>query len=513
MRYVPIEYSYPWDSFWRKLVNAIEMQLKVESVLRSRTRNRLNRISDLKRRPSETNDGEGEPLFADLPSELYLSDRYEARDLVILEKFGLGAIVMDEIIQLLKHDLSLDRVNMSKMKGKFTSKEWHSRAALLLQCRGQQDRPRNLQTLRQLELIPLKDGRWVPATIGPIYFPITDDKAPIPGGLDLMLVHPDAASNENRGYLFRLLGVTTATAGTIRAKILATYGTRDGVELASKITRDISTEHWRFLYLTQHAASTKESLSSVRIWDHAKRFDPVGNFDYYLPDHSANGPQTILGQEMEGLNIYLIDTCYLKDPPGPLDGSTLTWTQWLHNCAGIRRHLRLVNKAKDGLSEECRSISKKRPEKFLGWLKSVWPDEGHLVCANAAIRDPLMLVTHVRCLGPDRKTDCLKYSWLPAPDLRAACHRFLGDSFFPFLALPSGEDDDNLGRWSFLTKELGVGMKDGLKFRLAMLRYFNLAHKEITCKSIMILLTRLYNYIEASWLERQDSASCEEEIR
>jgi hypothetical protein len=133
------------------------------------------------------NDNSGQPLFADLPKELYLSDRYSIKDRNLLKNFGMNALCMEDIVRLVEHDLRIASKGKSKMKGKDTDENWHTKAAILLQLPFKNSWTERISELKRLDLIPLQDGGWVVATAGPIHFP-TVDGILIPRGLDLQFV-------------------------------------------------------------------------------------------------------------------------------------------------------------------------------------------------------------------------------------------------------------------------------------------------------------------------------------
>lgn len=168
-------------------------RLHTQQVLRSRQRGVLRPIKELRYRLPSTNDQHGNPLFADLCPELYLSDSYTFQDIALFKKFGLSSLYMNEIVATVKQDLSPVGLSlfgrpMSRMKASETDDDWHSRDASIFSLPFKNKWDRLIQLIKELELIPLHDGLLVPAVIRDIYYPSVGG-TPVPRDLGLRLLH------------------------------------------------------------------------------------------------------------------------------------------------------------------------------------------------------------------------------------------------------------------------------------------------------------------------------------
>lgn len=178
----------------REVVAMIKEKICRTPVVRSRERGKLRPIKELRSHQNTVNDEHGNPLFADLPRELYLSDHYSTMGRIILKDFGLNGINLNSYFLLLEHDLKLAGAGKSRMNGKDTDNSWQTKAAIALQKNFKRGIQRQISNLKQLDLIPLHDARWVTATAGPVYFP-TLAGIHIPSDLNLQLVETVAAEN------------------------------------------------------------------------------------------------------------------------------------------------------------------------------------------------------------------------------------------------------------------------------------------------------------------------------
>lgn len=128
MRYLAGMKEYPWDDFWRRLVDKITAKMAEAEILEPRRRGSPRCIGDLRRISPMSQDSNSEPLFEDLPgtSEMYISTGYEQTDQVILADYGLHLLYHDEFMARVKYDLSLPN---SRMKNPLAAADWHTRAA------------------------------------------------------------------------------------------------------------------------------------------------------------------------------------------------------------------------------------------------------------------------------------------------------------------------------------------------------------------------------------------------
>lgn len=502
MRYLPQKSSFPWENFWKLLVTRIEARVTNTPILRSRGRGLLCPIDDLRYRLQRHNDGNGNPLFADFPTEIYLSDHYLPRDRDLLLDFGLKALSKEDVLDLVKRDLSLARDGKSRMRSKNTTNDWHTRAAALLSLPFNDSCDAYIRRITRLRLIPLQQGSWANAVQGHIYFP-TVNGVHIPRDLDLDLVDSTATENTERAHLFECLGVKDATTKAIRIEIFAMY---KSPEKCGHVTPDISRDHLQFLYRTHQTANETDCSDRIEVYD---RLDNLMNFpsdlDMYIPDDHPYGPRKLLGDDESYRTsiVYPIHDCYLESFPQKSSGMDMAWVEWLHSYVGIRRHLRLVTRDKSGLSPACKWISRYRPEKFLGFLKRLWPFEGKLALAADTSCAVDLRCTEVPCIGGLMVE--LQSTYLPLPDLQNSCRRFMVEGErFPFVKLPAdGNGEGMLEQWSFL-EDLWVGTKDNLYFSLEILSRLRMANPDASKMRDISRLPDLYLSIDARLQDTED---------
>ena len=98
------------------------------------------------------------------------------------------------------------------MKARTTDDDWYGLVAEILNASATQSS--GLNTLRYIELVPLKDGSWTSCNAGSIYYPRVDD-IDVPTDLGLRLLEPNSYQISPRQELFQRLKVSPVTNGIV----------------------------------------------------------------------------------------------------------------------------------------------------------------------------------------------------------------------------------------------------------------------------------------------------------
>lgn len=198
------------------------------------------------------------------------------------------------------------------------------------------------------------------------------------------------------------------------------------------------------------------------------------SFDLYIPENYPYGAQGSLGSGASALRISFVHTKYLEDSLEKPSGMALTWTEWVHECLRVRRHVKLVERQRTSLSRESEFMAKHRPQKFLGFLKYLWPLEGELVLQDTNLLTFLKR-TQLPFIGGRKQQ--LSETYLPLPVLQELCQWFMEGEYVQFLELPVSTGNDDLSsQWSFLANGPGVGIEDDLEFRLHILGFIKMGN-------------------------------------
>lgn len=468
MRYIDNVSKGEWGPFWQKLIDKIKLRIANIDILRPRRLGPLRRIEDLTRLGNIFLDEVRDPLFADLPNlqEKYLSSNYKHEDLHILEKFGLRWLYFDEFLQTVKHDLSLPS---SRMKGRFTVDDWHTRAAKALNFSFAKNWDDQIDETKALSLLPLNDGRWVSSNDGATYFPTVGDGIIIPEDLGLQLLDGKACNDAARTALFSNLEVQNLKQSDARDLIIRRHASRTSFSLQA------SYNHLVFLYLTE-GQKRVDSYRSLKLCNnHETSLSPKTHDFYFINDDPYSLWQLSRTDSLR-TDVNFVHPKYLEDAPRQ-KSQKASWKDWLYEL-GIRRYPRLISPDGSALSSECALIAKSIPKKFLGFLRYAWNSDGATMIQNKDVLKQ-MKNTEVLCQWNTEDTISLNCTYLPLPNLKNQCMRFMeGDEFFPFLYLDKSLDKErDVADWKFLSEHLGVGNSDNWLFFVDMLYQIMRNHK------------------------------------
>lgn len=470
MEYLPSKsISQP---FWAKLLPKIIKLLQNTPIWLSRSGKSWKCASHLKELSPDTLDDERNPLFDDLPNELYLSDGYGSCDRATLAMLGIDVISIDEIIERVRADL----INSSsRMKSPMTTRSWHGRSADLLLAPFKRDYPKGIQQVKNLSLIPLGDGSWVSSAVGKIFYP-EDGRVPVPTDLGIQLVEMMALAVPSRKTLFSELGIRAPKSQGVINLIIGRYNKFNAVDLYHSI------EHLRYLYW-KLPADQKSLDRTIYLKDHANQpvyraFLTFGNKDLivddlYFESEDVYGASRLLTELKDGEDIiapgypvHFINGAYLEAVSSKAIQNNTPWKDWLANFAKVRSIPRLVSRGDDKkLSEVFSYILQRRRDRVVGALKAHWTS--YVPLMNEEILRTLCEAS-VPCDGTVDTP--LAETYMPLSDLKDYRAKLGGELTVPFLKLPTALNEKSLAEWDFL-KILQVRYKADLDFFIHILRH------------------------------------------
>ena len=521
MRWLPQRKTYPWDEFWLSLLERIEKGISNVKVLRTLVSGQLKYITNVARLQPWLRDENGDPLFLDLATEIYLAKEYTEEDLDSLGPYGLCSAGTHAVIDRVENDLACG-FRRCRMRNPLTDNQWHSLAARALMKLEElsASSPSTNERFKELKLVPLGNGTWVSATSSRLYYSHSEQLT-IPDCLGLRLVDTDAANNPDRRALFDKLGVTEALVKDVRALVLQEpldpVGTQDAL-LASVTCL-------KFLYLSEGLVDNEEAqadMKGFRIYDqYLKAYLPTKS-RVYIPTSDEYGPlQTLTANgKAPRFPASFLNYGYLADIPATPLGQIYCWEEWLPSRLRLFRHVKLITRDSQKrlfLSLEFRYLERHRPERLLGALQRAWEIEGTKAVKSADVLEGLRTL-EVPCNERDEFSlgEPLATTYLPLPELKGKLSRYVEDEGFLFLDL--GEpitSSTYTAKWGFLVDHLGVGHTDDLRFYLSILktiRFSNAAagvrrHARIldVYEAIHARCREADNFLDAQAETRQDS--------
>ncbi|KAH7006858.1 hypothetical protein EDB80DRAFT_893373 [Ilyonectria destructans] len=227
MRYLPNQATLRSDLFWSQHTTSIADALSRLPLLWTDIGSNLGQlysISQLRRLGENEVDVDGRPLFPDLTEEpIYLSVRYERKDVDVLTEYGLGAVQTKDLIPRLRALTEREAWNVKFYQNR--DEDWQSRVARRVLGAWEDQREDWKDALKTMPLLPLASGLLrAPADLSSkVYFPDIDG-IPIPPDVSLVMILPAAAANPDCRKLYQALGVVSADSATVRS-LLSPKGT------------------------------------------------------------------------------------------------------------------------------------------------------------------------------------------------------------------------------------------------------------------------------------------------
>lgn len=469
MRYLPDRNNKNWGSLWLSLVNKIADRLSRTPVLYCHRDFDRHLIRNLVRLKLDLY-ADGEPLFEDGDREEIVSQQYENSDLNILMDYGLEYADWEHIISWIAADLN--RGAHSRMRSSTTTNTWHTQAAKLLHQPFAQKLAGTSSELKEMALLPLKEGTWVAATSGPVYFAKVDG-IDIPPSLGLRIVD-ETVPNTHRKRLFEDLGVQKAPKVLIRKKILEIYETAHLPDFSLQISK----QHLEYLYLTHHLEDADEHpYWKIPIFDqdgYLRR--PCFTSMYMTTDRSPYSPWELLrggdptsSPQCDASRLLapyrFMNEEYFLHPPDTPQNQALTWNEWFHSHLYIRKYVYFGG---TGLSYAAKYLQNYRPERFLGALRI------HYLHNRDLSPEFIQEIQNTKFLCRGGQKMFLKDVYVPTERLEDRVARFVEhDAFFPWLWLDIENLHDIIPKeWDRLLRVLKGGkLVDDVEFALDMLRH------------------------------------------
>ncbi|KAF5532469.1 hypothetical protein FMEXI_12426 [Fusarium mexicanum] len=355
------------DPFWSALDSDIRSWISQNPVLRCKGSRPWRLISHLTRVPPEAQDENGKPLLDDPSGDSYLLHKYPAAAAAKLTEYGLATLTDTRLLELLEMDLESPKPRMHTS----TSRDWQIAMSRLLSKLLTNDE--QLDKLKSLPIVQLRDGSWASPASGPLYFP-TSGNSSIPESLEFRDVTLLATFQPERRTSYEKLGVTEPTVKEVRQKILDTFKSAESLPFGDVY------EYLRYLYLTHQSFNLssphEQPYGDVRVLTTGLKLqNPHTTTVYYPGIDDPYSPESLLGP------VSIANFLHPKiwndgaDKPGP---SHPTWKVWLCDSIGIRERPSLLQAKAQSESEPINvGSSTGTDDRLLGFIERLWIHEGH----------------------------------------------------------------------------------------------------------------------------------------
>lgn len=200
--------------------------------------------------------------------------------------------------------------------------------------------------VRDLPIVPLRGGRWVPATATKLYFPDIGAGFTLPSGIRVDIIEDGAVHDPSRYELFTRLGARHLNSAEVFQIILEEHA-KHGSSYITWSAETVVAHAW-FLFKSPTKPSDYD-LGALRL---ASKNSPLlhSGKDLYMELPESTFRISDYLSVTSNVAHYLHDQYLTVAPPG----QAKAWLKWLQNGIGVRTMPKLMDSGK--VSQEFQAI-------------------------------------------------------------------------------------------------------------------------------------------------------------
>ena len=457
LAYIP---TYPITGFWQPLQRLITQNLSEERVLYSRA-GVLFEPSTL-RILSNFFTHKEQPLLPEVARPWhFLSPKYLDSHSSALKSLGVKVFSYDDAFDLIDDDL---RTESSSIQTTPLQDTWHNSFITFIKEALSRNSSSYRDRIYEKCIVPVRvqsQLEWRrPAQ--DIYFPTVVDEGTgseritigMPVGVDLVVLHPDAATESSRLEVYQLLGVCHCPNDVVCTAIKRWYmkpGTKGRDDLRSSL---------EILFWSSYKISpgTSQKLLAVT----AKPMFLDTRKLYMRSDQPYHAERLLRLAENPCHAGHFLSDIYQKSSVSTRSRGGLMWEQWLCQVAGVRWYPPLESPdLRDSLYWMIETIRIENPAIFVPFIQNYWSQGyGDKCRSNLKIKQALQ---ECKILCQHGGFEELRSTWFPSRYLVQAAKKYGVESRLAILTLPESTEDHLISQWPCLT-ELGVRSSLDLSF-------------------------------------------------
>ncbi|KAF2797554.1 hypothetical protein K505DRAFT_298205 [Melanomma pulvis-pyrius CBS 109.77] len=458
-QYIP-DKSSPFDFFWKFRSDVVD-SLRKSPIVESED-GQLRIPTAVTHVPKNLRDETGIPLaLCTATAHKYLSHEYSESDVLHLINIGLSSLPEAEFLDDLKASFQTCSAFRSKHSSRF--EKWHSNVANVLISLISKFETQ----IADLPLVRLKNGLWIPASSGTIFFPRDKTDFHVPEGIEVFEVDEAIRDHPDCERLYTNLQVKSFSITAVQDLILKKHANQSP---SPKPSQSELISQAVFLFKSKWKY-TGNPTDTVQFWVTTRGGEMRRSWEVYVDTDQPHSAYRYLGGNKS--RFPFLPKSYYR---GISAEELPEWIHWLHKHLGmwvIPRLVRIPSNNTDlELSEEFVHIIENAPSRqFLNLLKENWstysPHFANIehTASQTVKHVHTILQTQVASIPVtcrDEKQHALETTstgyFLPDD--------FSSEYFFlqPILNIPEPQDH----RWKFL-KTFGVTVDDDLNTYLTIL--------------------------------------------
>jgi hypothetical protein len=462
----------PMNGFWQPLQGLIHRHLSTQKLFYSRA-GTLHESSRLRILIREFMHHE-EPLLPESSrSWRFLSAKYSNSHISTLKSLGVEVLSFSEALELISYDTS-STSSISRQRP--LNDRWHNSFLAFIQ----QALSRDILTMYkdkidQMFILPVRvknELEWRRPGQN-VYLPIVVDegagseriKIEMPMGLDLVVLHPDAAEDSSRREVYQSLGVRNCPPATI-CDAIEKAQTTPGTKFISDLLSYFELLFWFSHKFSFGARYNLVASTSGGIYANSKRL-------FMRSDQPYHAEYLLRLAENSQYNKHFLNKMYQASSVSTRSRGGVTWEQWLCDVAGVRWYPTLSDpEDRNKLHWMIETIRDKNSAAFAPMIQHYWAQEYSNTCRfNSKIKQALM---ECKVLCQHNGFEELGKTWFPTRLIVETARKYGVEKRLPILALPESTDDYLISQWPSLT-ELGVRSALDLSFYRQALSLLSIA--------------------------------------
>jgi hypothetical protein len=284
-------------------------------------------------------------------------------------------------------------------------------------------------------------------------------------GVDLVVLHPDAAEDPSRRGVYQLLGVRNCPPDTI-CDAIEKAEAAPGNKFTSDLLSSLELLFWFSHTLSFRARHNLVASTSGGIYAKSNRL-------FMRSDQPYHAECLLRLAENSQYNKHFLDRMHQASSVSTRSRGSMTWEQWLLDVAGVRWHPTLSDpEDRNKLHWMIETIRDKNPATFSPMIQHYWAQEYSDTCRfNSKIKQALM---ECKVLCQHNGFQELGKTWFPTRPVIENARKYGVEKRLPILALPESTDDYLISQWPSLI-DLGVRSALDLSFYRQVLSLLSIA--------------------------------------
>lgn len=448
LAYIPLQ---PMVGFLQPLSTSIRQMLREQNLFFSMN-DSLHRPSQLRiLTPDFTH--QSEALMSDSRQPWwFLSNKYKSFNHPALLEVGISRLNFNEAFDLIEDDL---KSNLSRLRSRPLTDAWHDTFTTFIKHGLALGNMSYKKRIYDMSIVPVRVGgvlEWHRPGAA-VFFPyaVNEGTGPecilieIPTDIDLVVLHPDAATAPKRRDVYLSLGVQQASSVKICTAIINSM-TKSGTKYPRNLLGSLELLFW-FSY---ESFALQDKLKASTSGDF---YAPTA--DLFMRSREQYHAECLVRlDENPDYGKHFLNTMYQSSKVATRSRGGKTWEQWLVEVAGVRWYPTLQDPSnREKLHWILDVVHDRDSTLFLSVIQTYWAQGYSSTCRLNSKLDALLRKCQVLCQHGGMEE--LSKSWFPTENILSVARKYGVEKRLPILSLPNPPQEHLISDWPAL-RDLGI---------------------------------------------------------